>query len=162
MALSLRDIRFHALTVKKIELYNLPRCDFMQSGRSWPTLPSSGSQSKPSCKQRECSGLSIEKSYTAFEDLLDTNFLIVTCLPQSSTLNKEAVCSSETSVNLYWILWRQLLEDNTFYSHRCEKLIFNMKIVAFRDITQNNLADHYRRFGGMYCLDFHVRKLKLE
>jgi hypothetical protein len=142
----------HALTMKKIKLYNLPRCDFMQSGRSWQTLLSSGSTSKLSCEQRECSSLYIEKSYTTFEDLLASYFLIVPCLPQFSTLKTETVYSSETSVNLYWNLWRQLLEDSAFYTHRCEKRTFIMKIVvAFRDITQNNLAYYYRRFGRFSC-----------
>jgi hypothetical protein len=39
-------------------------------------------------------------------------FLLVSCLAYSSTLKMEAVCSSETSVDVYRTRWRYIQDDN--------------------------------------------------
>lgn len=39
--------------------------------------------------------------------------LFTACLDYSLTLNMEAVCFSETSVNFYWTAWRHISEDIT-------------------------------------------------
>jgi hypothetical protein len=40
----------------------------------------------------------------------------------SSTLNMEATCSSETSVDFQWTTRHYIPQDRTFHSHRCENL----------------------------------------
>jgi hypothetical protein len=44
------------------------------------------------------------------------------CLAYSSTLNMEAKCSTEKSVDLQWTTQRYTLEQRTFHNRRCEKL----------------------------------------
>jgi hypothetical protein len=40
----------------------------------------------------------------------------------SSTMNREAVCSSEMSVNLYQTIGHYIPEDSILHSHHCENL----------------------------------------
>jgi hypothetical protein len=40
----------------------------------------------------------------------------------SSTLKMEAICSSETSVDIQRTTWRYIPEDSTLHNHRCENL----------------------------------------
>jgi hypothetical protein len=61
--------------------------------------PSSGSNNKPS---------------------LPPAFTLVSCWAYSSTLNMEAICSSETSVDVQWTTRRYIPEDGTLHNHRCE------------------------------------------
>jgi hypothetical protein len=49
-------------------------------------------------------------------------FMIISCLAYSSTLKMEAVCSSETSVDLHWTTRRYIPKDTTLHKHRCENL----------------------------------------
>jgi hypothetical protein len=49
-------------------------------------------------------------------------FLLVACLPYSSTLNTEAARSSEMSVNFCQTTQRNILENSTLHSHRHENL----------------------------------------
>jgi hypothetical protein len=60
--------------------------------------------------------------------------LLVTYLACTSTLNMEAVGSSETSVNLYQITWGHILEDSTFHSHRCENIRSNNIVTNLRGV----------------------------
>jgi hypothetical protein len=43
------------------------------------------------------------------------NFMLVSCFPYSSTLNKEATCSSKTAVNIHRIIWRYIPECRTLH-----------------------------------------------
>jgi hypothetical protein len=84
------------------------RCSLTFRMNIWP--PFSGSKSNPSKwpgRSRFC--------------------LLSTCLTCSSALKIEAVCSSETLVNFYWITWCYITEDTTLHSHCCENLL-NVKI----------------------------------
>jgi hypothetical protein len=47
---------------------------------------------------------------------------LVSCSDYSSTFKMEAICSSETSVDLHWITRRYIPEDSTLHNHRCENL----------------------------------------
>jgi hypothetical protein len=48
--------------------------------------------------------------------------MMVSCLSCSSTLEMEAIYSSETSVDFHRTVWNYILEDTTLHSHRCENL----------------------------------------
>jgi hypothetical protein len=45
----------------------------------------------------------------------------------------EAVCSSETSANLYRITQHHIPEDSNLHDHRCEKLTINDEGVPYND-----------------------------
>jgi hypothetical protein len=49
-------------------------------------------------------------------------FTLVSCSAYSSTLKMEAICSSETSVDIQQPTWRYIPEDSTLQNHRCENL----------------------------------------
>jgi hypothetical protein len=49
---------------------------------------------------------------------------LVPCFAYSSTLKREATCSSETSVVFQWTVRRYIPEDRTLHIQRCENLKF--------------------------------------
>jgi hypothetical protein len=53
---------------------------------------------------------------------LASSFTLVSCWACSSTLKREAICSSETSVHFLRTTRRYIPEDRTRHNHRCENL----------------------------------------
>jgi hypothetical protein len=51
-----------------------------------------------------------------------TCFMLVSCLAYFSTLNMEASCSSETSVDFQLTKRRYIPENRTLHNHRCDNL----------------------------------------
>jgi hypothetical protein len=49
-----------------------------------------------------------------------------------STLKMEAICSSETSVDSQWTIWRYIPEDGTIHKHRCENLKSYRVLASFK------------------------------
>jgi hypothetical protein len=49
-------------------------------------------------------------------------FMLVSCKAYYSTLEMEAICSSETSVDFQRATLRYIPEDSALHSHRCENL----------------------------------------
>jgi hypothetical protein len=49
-----------------------------------------------------------------------------------STLKMEAICSSETSVDVQRTTRRYIPEDSTLHDHRCENLKSNMETISFQ------------------------------
>jgi hypothetical protein len=54
--------------------------------------------------------------------LFTTCFTLVSCLDYSSTLNNDATCTSEMSVDFQWTTWPYIREDRTPGNHRCKNL----------------------------------------
>jgi hypothetical protein len=57
-------------------------------------------------------------------------FMLVCCLAYSSTLNIEAVCSSQSLVGFHQTTWHFTPEDRTLHSHCCENLKSNIFFFA--------------------------------
>jgi hypothetical protein len=68
--------------------------------------PSSGPESKPNKKPELC---------------LPPALIPVSCSAYSSTLNMEAICFTETSVD-FQRTTRRYIPDGTLHNHRCENL----------------------------------------
>jgi hypothetical protein len=50
----------------------------------------------------------------------------------------ETTRSSETSVNFYWTVWRNITDDGIVHRYRCENLKFNIFIYGLDDEDANS------------------------
>jgi hypothetical protein len=56
------------------------------------------------------------------EPSLPPAFMLVSCSVYSMTLTKEAICSSETSIDFKRATWCYIPEDSTLHNQHCENL----------------------------------------
>jgi hypothetical protein len=73
---------------------------------------------------------------------------LVSCSAYSSTLKKETICSSETSVDFQRTTRRYIPEDSTLHNHRCENLTsYNIKVARITgcQILKLTLTSHSLR-----------------
>jgi hypothetical protein len=72
----------------------------------------------------------------------------VSCLAYSLTLNVEATCSSETSVDFQQATWCYIPQDRTLHNHRCV-LVHVGKVLQICTLTDLHVA--------CSCLCFYYR-----
>jgi hypothetical protein len=69
-----------------------------------------------------CSPLKVNRRFRGTCLCLPPSFTLISCLAYSSTLKKEATCTSETSADFQWTALRYIPEDRILHNHRCENL----------------------------------------
>jgi hypothetical protein len=81
------------------------------------------------------------KSSRCFEGI---SFMLVSCLAYSSTLNMEAICSSENSVNFQRTTWHYISEDRTLHSCHCGNFKCNFDLyVSKTTVTVEAVHDYF-------------------
>jgi hypothetical protein len=67
--------------------------------------------------------------------------VLVSCSAYVSTLKKEAMCSSETTVDFQRTTRRYIPEDSAAHSHRCENLrYYRIEVSYFMFIVRENFG----------------------
>jgi hypothetical protein len=103
-----------------------------------------------------CSPLRVNRLFGGTCHLIDTCFALVSCLAYSSTLNMEAICSSETSLDFQWTTQLYIPEDRTLdkYVIQSQKISRLCRINLF---LQRRDSKIYRRLIAICMLSDHLR-----